>query len=82
MVLAWFGGAAIVRLTGAAPVMLVLAAAFVLLVAASMAVVAAARFAGAEGGVMSWKGSAVTFGESPPPTVMARLGASGVLTDT
>jgi transglutaminase-like putative cysteine protease len=37
MVLAWFGGAAIVRLTGAAPVMLVLAAAFVLLVAASVA---------------------------------------------
>ena len=36
LVLAWFGGAAIVRLTGAAPVMLVLAAAFVLSVAASL----------------------------------------------
>ena len=35
LVLAWFGGAAIVRLTGAAPVMLVLAGGFVVLVAAS-----------------------------------------------
>ncbi|MFP5487477.1 MAG: hypothetical protein ACLGHQ_04135, partial [Acidimicrobiia bacterium] len=37
LVLAWLGGAAIVRLTGAAPVMLVLAAAFVLMATAAVA---------------------------------------------
>lgn len=37
LVLAWLGGAAIVRLTGAAPVMLVLAAGFVALLAAAVA---------------------------------------------
>lgn len=58
MVLAWFGGAAIVRLTGAAPVMLVLAAAFVFLVGASLS------------GLITLLRTAVDLVELPPSSTL------------